>query len=327
MLISWNTTKACNLRCKHCYRDAGTKSENELSLEEARSLLREIKLAGFKILVLSGGEPLLREDIFEITSYARELNLRVVLGTNGTLITREVAERLKETGVARIGVSLDSKDPKLHDGFRGINGSFRKVLEGIDALKQVGLEFQIHTTVTKYNYKEIHSLIDFVIDLGAKAYHIFFLIPTGRGGKETHNIISPEEYYELISKILDRQKELDLELKPVCAPQFIPIAIKKGINTRFQKGCLAGTSYCCILPEGDVWPCPYLPLRLGNVREIPFSAIWSKNPILGKLRSLNYGGRCGTCRFRQLCGGCRARAQAYFNDYMGQDHYCHLNYG
>jgi putative heme d1 biosynthesis radical SAM protein NirJ2 len=327
MLISWNTTKACNLKCRHCYRDAGKKEGDELSLEEAKSLLEEIELAGFKIVVLSGGEPLLREDIFEIISYGKKLGLRIVLGTNGTLITREVAKKLKEAGLARVGVSLDSRNPAVHDAFRGVEGSFRKVLEGIDALGEVGLEFQVHTTVAKYNYKEIESLIDFVINLGAKAYHVFFLVPAGRGREVTQNIISPEEYYALISKILDRQKDLDLELKPVCAPQFIPIALRKGLNLRFKRGCLAALSYCCILPNGDVHPCPYLPLKLGNVRETSFSTIWRESPILNELRTLNYKGKCGVCNFKELCGGCRARAYFHFDEYMHQHYYCSLNYG
>ena len=322
MLISWNVTKACNLKCKHCYRDAGKKEENELSLKEAKLLLDEIKLAGFKIVILSGGEPLLREDIYEIIGYAGSIGLRPVLGSNGTLITKQVAKKLKEAGLARAGISLDSGKPEIHDEFRGVKGSFEKVLNAIEALKEADLEFQIHTTATKYNFNEIDPLIDFVSNSGAKAYHIFFLVPTGRGKEESQNVLSPDEYYRLISDILDRQNGLDMELKPVCAPQFIPMAVEKGLDLRFQRGCLAGISYCCILPDGDVHPCPYLPLKLGNVREEKFSAIWRDNKVLSDLRGLEYKGKCGACTYKRSCGGCRARAYFHLKDYMEEDSYC-----
>lgn len=322
MIISWNTTKACNLNCKHCYRDAGKKGKDELSFEEAKSLLEEIKLAGFKIVVISGGEPLLREDIYGIIEYTKYLGLRAVLGSNGTLITADVARKLKKAGLSRAGISLDSKRPEVHDEFRVFKGAFDKVLSAIEALKSVRLEFQIHTTVTKYNYKEIDSLIDFVEKLGASAYHIFFLVPTGRGKEQSEDVIPMQDYYELLSKILDKQREVNLELKPVCAPHFLPIALKKGMNLRFTRGCLAGTGYCCILPNGDVHPCPYLPLKLSNVREEKFSVIWRDNKVFNKLRTLAYKGKCGGCVYKELCGGCRARAYVYFDDFMHQDYYC-----
>ena len=322
MLISWNTTKECNLKCKHCYRDAGEKDPQELSTAQAKSLLEEIKTAGFKIIVLSGGEPLLRKDIYEIISYAKTIGLRPVLGTNGTLITKESALKLKKAGLARVGISLDSKDPLIHDDFRQTKGAFKKSLAGIEAAKEAGLEFQVHTTVTTYNYREIEHLIDFVLQLKAKAYHIFFLVPSGRGKEETQSIVQPKEYYRLISHILDRQKDLQMELKPVCAPQFIPIAEKKGLALRFKQGCLAGTSYCCILPNGDVHPCPYLPLNLGNVKKTPFSKIWRENKVFNDLRTRNYKGKCKTCSNNLSCGGCRARAYFYHGDYMAEDYYC-----
>lgn len=322
MIISWNTTRACNLNCKHCYRDAGSKDKNELSFKEAKALLEEIKLAGFKIVVLSGGEPLLRKDIYGIVEYTRYLGMKAVLGTNGTLINEEVARKLKKAGLSRVGISLDSQNPKLHDDFRNFKGAFDKVLSAIQALKKVGLEFQIHTTLTKHNYKEIDSLINLAGELGASAYHIFFLVPTGRGRKQSEDVVPVRDYYRLLSKILDRQKEVSLELKPVCAPQFLPLALKKGMNLRFMRGCLAGISYCCILPNGDVHPCPYLPLKLSNVRKEKFSVIWKDNKIFKELRTLNYKGRCRECIYKELCGGCRARAYLYFDDFMHQDYYC-----
>ena len=322
MIISWNTTKACNLKCVHCYRDAGGKDANELSTLEGKELLSEIAKAGFKIAILSGGEPLLRKDIFELISYAASVGLRPVLGTNGVLFSPEIVAKLKAAGAARVGISLDSKDFRIHDDFRKQKGAWDKTVQAMRLCKEGGLDFQVHTTVTRKNYQEIIEITDFISQLGAKAHHIFFLIPTGRGKEISDVFIGAEEIREVLEKILNKQKNTTLELKPVCAPQFIPMARKMGLDLRFQRGCLAGTSYCCILPNGDVHPCPYLPLKVGNVREEKFSQIWKDSPIFKKLRSLEYSGACGTCSDKASCGGCRARAYYASSDFMAVDQEC-----
>lgn len=324
MIISWNVTRACNLKCKHCYRDAGKKDSNELNTEEARGLLGEIARAGFKIVILSGGEPLARADIYELISCARSFGLVPVLGTNGTLIDKETAQRLKEAGLKRAGISLDSVDSKVHDEFRQVKGAWLKSVDAMRACKSIGLEFQVHTTVTRYNREGVEKITDLACEIGACAHHIFFLVPTGRGKEIEESVISPEDYETLLRGILKKQKNTTIELKPVCAPQFIRIAKQLNLSLRFQRGCLAGISYCCILPDGDVHPCPYLPLRLGNVRELKFSAIWQENQILKELRSLDYKGKCALCGYKDTCGGCRARAYHYSGDYMDEDQICKL---
>ena len=284
MIISWNTTKACNLKCEHCYRDAGGKDPQELSTAEGLALIDEIAKAGFKILILSGGEPLLRKDIFELVSYAVKAGVRPVLGTNGVLFTREIVRKIKAAGTARCGISLDSVDPVKHDNFRKLQGAWQATVNGMKLCAQEGLDFQVHTTVTKSNYREIAAITDFVQSLGAKAHHIFFLVPTGRGKDLGSVFIGAREIKEVLEVILKKQKSTPMELKAVCAPQFVPLARAMKVATRFQKGCLAGTSYCCILPNGDVHPCPYLPLKVGNVREEKFSRIWSSSPVFVSLR-------------------------------------------
>lgn len=321
MIISWNVTRACNLRCLHCYRDAGIPYPQELNFEEAKELLGEIAKAGFKILVLSGGEPLLRKDIYEIIAFAISCGLRPVLGTNGTLIDRNTAKKLKHAGLARVGISLDSSDSNVHDEFRQEKGAWDATVRAMKICREEGLELQVHTTVSKKNFKEIEKIIDFASEIGAKAHHIFFLIPTGRC-KDKNIFISSKDIGFLLYRILKKQKQVSLELKPVCAPQFIPVSIKLGIKTRFKQGCLAGLSYCCILPNGDVHPCPYLPMYLGNVRKIKFSQIWKENEVFTRLRSLNFSGKCGNCVYKNCCGGCRARAYYNFNDYMAEDSEC-----
>lgn len=324
MIISWNTTKTCNLKCEHCYRDAGDKDPQELTTEEGRSLLDEIAKAGFQIIILSGGEPLMRTDIFDLIAHARSVGLRPVLGTNGTLFTPDIIRRLKAAGIARAGISLDSTKPQVHDAFRRHEGAWQATVNAMRMCRDEGLDFQVHTTVTRRNFDEIMDITDFAISLGAKAHHVFFLVPTGRGKDINSVFIGSEEIRLVLERILRKQKECSIELKPVCAPQFVPLAKKMGVDLRFARGCLAGTSYCCILPNGDVHPCPYLPLRVGNVREKPFSSLWKDNPVFTGLRTLAYAGSCGTCAHKRSCGGCRARAYYHYGDHMAEDPDCAL---
>jgi len=322
MLISWNVTRACNQKCLHCYRDAGAADANELDTDEGVALIGEIARAGFKVLVLSGGEPLLRQDIGTLIAAAGERGLRPVLGTNGTLLSRDVARKLKRAGLVRAGISLDDIAPRGHDSFRGDEGAWEKGRAAMRACKEEGLEFQIHTTVTRHNWKEIEQITDLAVSLGAKAHHVFFLVPTGRGCSIGEDAITPAQVEELLRRLLEKQRGLNIEIKPVCAPQFVRIAAEIGQPTRFTQGCLAGISYCCVLPGGDVHPCPYLPIKVGNVRETPFGQLWQQDPNFQKLRSQRYSGRCGGCIHRVSCGGCRARAWATSGDYMEEDDGC-----
>ena len=321
-LISWNTPRKCHLHCRHCYRDAGETEAGELSTEEGKKLLGEIAESGFNIIIFSGGEPLLRDDILELTSHARGLGLRPVFGTTGTTITREMARRLKQSGAVRMGISLDSAGKDFHDELRQVPGSWHKAVEGMKNCRKEGLEFQVHTTVVEKNYDEFEQITDFSVELGAEAHHIFFLVPSGRALNMEREALRREKYEKLLQRILNKQKEVSLELKPTCAPQFMRITAQKGITTRFSRGCLAGTAYCCITPNGDVNPCPYLPVKVGNVLEIPFSRIWREGEVFNRLRNEKLGGKCGECRYLETCSGCRARAYYYEEDYMSQDPWC-----
>lgn len=323
MIISWNTTNRCNMYCDHCYRDAGAALDQELTLEEGNALLEEIKKAGFKIIIFSGGEPLMIPHILAWVKQAVKLGLRPVFGTNGTLITSERAMELKEAGVMGMGISLDSLSPEKHDRFRSYDGAWREAVQGMKNCREVGLAFQIHTTVMQWNKNEVLDITDFAVEIGAVAHHTFFLVPTGRGVSIEKESLGSEEYEKLLTNIINKQKHVNIELKPTCAPQFIRIAKEMGVNLRFSKGCLAGTHYCIVSPKGDVQPCAYLDLPLGNVRHTPFSEIWAQNPVFKELRTVNYKGGCGTCDYKHACGGCRARA-AYYNDgdYMHGEPFC-----
>jgi putative heme d1 biosynthesis radical SAM protein NirJ2 len=322
MLVSWNTTNQCNMFCDHCYRDAGVKSKEELSTVEARKLIEEIKKAGFQIMIFSGGEPLMRPDIYELASYATQQGLRAVMGTNGSLITPDVASKMKKAGFMAAGVSLDSLDPVKNNSFRKLDNAYQLTVEGMENLKSAGLPFQIHTTVMDWNVEELEALTDFAVRIGAMAHHIFFLVPTGRAINIEDEALRVVEYEKTIARVMEKQKTVSIEIKPTCAPQFIRVADKKGIPLRFSKGCLAGISYCIISPTGNVQPCAYLDMPLGNVKEKSFDSIWRENEILHKLRTMDYQGKCGICDYKSRCGGCRARANYYNGDYMAEDNWC-----
>ncbi len=323
MIISWNTTQQCNISCVHCYRDAGAKRADELSTAEGKKLLNEIAKAGFKIMILSGGEPMLRPDIYELMTHARAVGLRPVLGTNGILLTGDVPTKLKAAGLMCAGISVDSCDAERHDTFRGVKGAWQQTMAGIRECREAGLPFQIHTTVTNWNEQEVTDITDLAVELGAVAHHIFFLVPAGRGKDIEETTLKTNQYEAVLNRIIDKQTTASIEIKPTCAPQFMRIAKERGVPMRYTRGCLAGTSYCVILPNGDVQPCPYLPLKVGNVRETAFDTIWQDSQVFNELRHEPLKGGCGSCGFDSLCGGCRARAYYYSDgDYLAEEPWC-----
>ena len=303
-------TLRCNLRCPHCYIDAGSNLKKELTTAQGKLLIDQIAEVSRPLLIFSGGEPLLRNDVCELARYATEKGLTVALGSNGTLISDPVAQRLKSAGVKAVAVSIDSPVPERHDLFRGQTGAWDQALQGIDACIRNGIRVQVNTTVTTENFTEVEQIMDLAAERGATSFHLFFLVPTGRGV----NIgdIPPDMYEDMISRVLDTmaRDRNHLRIRPVCAPQFIRIASQKGYDLKeWGRGCIAGLSYCRIYPTGDVTPCPYLPVSLGNVLDTEFRDIWYHSPVLAQLRDFNnLEGKCGVCGYRNACGGCRARA-------------------
>ena len=308
-IISWNITLRCPLKCSHCYVDA---SEQEaagvLSTQEAFTVIDQIRATGKPVVVLSGGEPLLREDIYEIARYGTEQGLRMVMGTSGYLIDQKTAVKLKEAGIRAVAISLDSKDPAVHDSFRGLDGVWARAVRAIGYCRDAGIAVQINMSVMRSAITEVESVIGLGTSLGVRDYQLFFPIPTGRARQIEPR--SPEEYEDLIRQILIRYRDSDLNIRPTCAPQFRRIADSLGItNPAWGRGCLAGITYCRIFANGDVTPCPYLPVSAGNVRTTPFSEIWNNSPLFVALRNPDLlTGKCGRCDFKTTCGGCRARA-------------------
>lgn len=326
MLISWNTTKRCNLLCKHCYRESGPDAEiqGELTTTEGKALIGQIRNAGFRLLILSGGEPLMREDIYELVSTAKQAGLVPAMGTNGTLLSSDAARELSERGLKGIAISVDSLEKEYHDDFRGQPGAFDLTQTGIDNALAAGLRVQINLTLTDTNQDEFDKMVDYYEKRGVHAIHPFFLVPTGRGLSMAEESLREQSYFAMIRRILERQKDSTLELKPTCAPQFMPMAKEMGLTQRFTRGCLAGTAYCCILPQGEVHICPYLPVSAGNVRQNSFEEIWKNSDVFHKLRDFkHYEGACGVCDHQEICGGCRARAYYYQGSYLAEEPWCY----
>ena len=329
MILSWNITKRCNLYCEHCYRESEDKAyAGELTTQEGLKLIDEIAATGvFRILILSGGEPLVRDDLEVLAAHAAQKGLIPVLGTNGTLMTKARAKSLKESGIRAAGISIDSVSPGQHDAFRNTPGCYEKTLEGIGNCIEAGIRVQINTTITKDNRHEIKDIIDAAIEMGASAVHPFFLVETGRGTCLGTKSLEDKDYIGALTEILRMQKDIDIELKPTCAPQYMSIAKELDIPMRFTRGCIAGIAYCCILPNGKVHICPYLPIEAGDVRQQAFDKLWAESHIFNELReSDNYEGKCGDCSNHSICGGCRARAYTRTGNYMSEDpmaRYCY----
>jgi radical SAM protein with 4Fe4S-binding SPASM domain len=318
LIVAWETTAACNLKCSYCRAFASAvPDQGELSAEEAVAFIDSIAIFQ-PLLILSGGEPLLRSDIFHLARHAASRGLRVSLASNGTLLTSETVDRIAASGIGRVSISLDGATSEMHDCNRG-PGSFQAAMMGIEALRG-RVDFQINFTITKRNEAHVPDVFDLAEARGAKALHFFFLVPTGRGREE--DLISSERQEELLWQIDRERADRSLEVRVTCAPQYSRIA-QQGSGRR-AAGCLAGRSFVFVSRKGDVYPCGYLPLKVGNIREKKFIDIWESSPELRALRAGDLKGRCGQCDYSEACGGCRARALAKTGDFLGPDPSCNL---
>lgn len=320
-LLAINLTYRCNLRCKHCYMDAGGEhSPSELTSQQVEDLFTDIASRSDEtMVVLTGGEPLLRRDLEQLASFGSEQGLSMVVGTNGLLLNRDRVISLKKSGVMGVGISLDSLDPDRHDSFCNTPGCWGKVMAALDHCRAEGLPFQIHFSVHQQNVDEIVEMIDFAASVGAHLINFFFLVCTGRG--EEMSDISPAEYERVLQLLAEQQNQYSgLLIRARCAPYFRRITLSRqqadgegDVSEHSLSGggdCLAGRSYARITPEGDVTACPYIPDSLGSVTEQGFWSIWNEHPILKRLREPQLEGKCGICEYRQHCGGCRARPLA-----------------
>jgi heme b synthase len=308
---------------------------NELDTDASLTLLDQIREVGKPVVILTGGEPLLRADIFQIARYGTQKGLRMVMAPNGTLITEAIAREMVEAGIQRISISLDGSTKESHDKFRQVEGAFDGALRGIERAKQAGVEFQINTTITQQNLDEILKIQELAEKLGAVAHHIFLLVPTGRGKYIVDQEISAEQYEQTLNWFYDQRDKVSMQLKATCAPHYYRILRERtreeGKSVTFKthgldavtRGCLGGTGFCFISHTGIVQPCGFLDLNCGDVKETPFGVIWRESEIFKTLRDFNsLKGKCGKCEYRKVCGGCRARAYEATGDYLAEEPLC-----
>jgi len=333
-MVAWEVTRSCNLACAHCRASSVSGPyEGELDTAACYHLLDEIAAFSQPVIILTGGEPLLRPDIWEIAAYGNRKGLRMVMATNGTLVTEEVAKKMLAAGIRRVSVSLDGPDAESHDRFRRVTGAFAGALAGIEAMQRAGMEFQINTTITRDNLNHIKEIHDLALKIGAAAHHIFLLVPTGRAKELAEQEISAEQYEQTLEWFYERSLAYPIQLKATCAPHYYRIFHQRrgGLNREttghplnaMTRGCLGGVSFCFISHTGQVQPCGYLELDCGQIKKTGFQDVWNQSPIFQDLRDLSlYKGKCGECEFIRVCGGCRARAYEKTGDYLAEEPYC-----
>jgi radical SAM protein with 4Fe4S-binding SPASM domain len=344
-LVVWNYTNACNLKCKHCYQRAEKPTPDELTTEERLAIVDQLEENNVSALAFSGGEPLMRKDLLEVAEYAHDRGLYVSVATNGTLFTKTAVEHLKRSEVGYVEISLDGATRETHDSFRGVEGSFERTLQGIKNAAKSGLYTCIATTATKDNLYEIPDIIELAKKLGAKRVIVFNFIPTGRGEEIVHLDLSPIERENLLKYMYKELTGGQIEALST-APQYSRVCLQQSlINKRdilspthfaaldfhgktkqladFLGGCGAGRLYCAIQPNGLVTLCVFMPIVVGDLRKQSLKEIWLNSKVMNDLRDRSkLEGRCGHCEYKYVCGGCRARAYAYYRDYLAPDPGC-----
>ncbi|MGC2063502.1 MAG: radical SAM protein [Thermodesulfovibrionales bacterium] len=337
--IAWEITRRCNLRCVHCRSSSEmeAKGHPDFSTAEAYRILDDIVSYANPVVVLSGGEPLSRADVFDIAQYGTGKGLRMCLATNGTLVTDEVCEKIKASGIRIVSLSLDGADEAVHDDFRNQKGAFAGTVNAARLFKKHGIEFIVNSSFTKRNQEQIPLVYKLAKDLGATAWYMFMIVPTGRGEEIMKELITKEDYDGILDWHYDMEKEEDLMLvRPTCAPHYYRVVLQKAkedgeafkrrtlkFSTGGSKGCLAGQLICLIDVDGNVLPCSYFPLPAGNIGTQSFKDIWENSELFRNLRDFkSYKGRCGACEFVNVCGGCRARAYAVNGDYLAEEPFC-----
>jgi radical SAM protein with 4Fe4S-binding SPASM domain len=337
--VAWELTRRCNLRCVHCRSssEAEVCGHPDFDTQTAFRIIDNICAFASPVLVLSGGEPLLREDIFEIADHGTQKGLRMCMATNGTLVTDAVCERILASGIRMVSLSLDGASPKVHDDFRAQEGAFMGTLNAARLFRKHGIPFLINSSFTKRNQGEIGKTYALAKEMGAKAWYMFMIVPTGRGEEMMAELISPEDYDAILDWHAKMEKEEDeLLVRPTCAPHYYRVVLQqaKAAGEKYQrrslafstggsKGCLAGQLICFISVDGDVFPCSYFPVSAGNILRQSFQEIWEGGEVFQDMRDFGrLKGRCGSCEYVNICGGCRARALSMSGDYMAEEPFC-----
>jgi radical SAM protein with 4Fe4S-binding SPASM domain len=333
----WEMTTACNLNCIHCHASGGRRSPDELTTHEARDLIDQLaEVSEFRMMAYTGGEPLMRDDLFELLAYSHSLGFANTMATNATLIDDAVARRLRRHGLVIAAVSLDGFDANTHDYVRGQPGAFERALRGMRSLREAGILLHVNITAMTYNLDQIQPLMALVDELQTGIVLMYQLIPVGRGRDVEKATLDLSANERLIRFMARAQRQTRAIMEPVGGPQYWPFllqraGIRSGPLLRLAElvfhGCSAGRGFVYVKPNGDVWPCPFIEINCGNVRERPFTTIWKSSPVFEDLRNreTRLHGRCGDCTYRRLCGGCRGRSMALTGDYLSEDPSCFIH--
>jgi AdoMet-dependent heme synthase len=349
-IVIWELTRACQLKCLHCRADAQyLRDPRELTFEEGKNLIDQIYDMNNPMLVFTGGDPLMREDVFDIAKYAVEKGVRVSMTPSATPnVTKEAMEKAKNVGLSRWAFSLDGPSAEIHDHFRGTVGSFDLTLERIKYLHELEIPVQINTVISRYNIDYLDEMAKMVEDLQCVLWSVFFLVPTGRG--QESDMISPVQHEQVFRWLYDLSKRVPFDIKTTEAQHYRRVVIQQKMREakdqtqeinylnalteqgltgsidglgRAPKGVNDGNGFVFISHIGDVYPSGLLPVKAGNVRETSLADIYRNSPIFTALRNPDeFKGKCGVCEFRYVCGGSRSRAYAMTGDYLESEPFC-----
>lgn len=339
-IVIWEVTRACALRCLHCRAEAQYNPDpRQLSFEEGKKLIDEIALMDNPLFVFTGGDPLMRPDLFELAKYAiEEKNLPVSMTPSATpKVTREAIRKAKEVGLSRWAFSLDGSCAEIHDYFRGTRGSFDRTMKGIEYLKELNIPIQVNTTISNYNLHDLENIAEKVKEMGAVLWSTFFLVPTGRGLEK--DMINPDEHERVMKWLYEIQQKMPYGVKTTEAPHYRRVFLqerqrtvsetvgqevkRKDVLGRAPQPVNDGDGFVFISHIGEVYPSGFLPVVCGNVREQSLTDIYQNSPIMKELRDKSLlKGKCGVCEFNSICGGSRARAFAMTGDYLESDPSC-----
>jgi heme b synthase len=343
-LVAWEVTRSCMLACRHC-RAAAEKGPypGEFSTDECMRFLDALAAMGSCIVILTGGEPMLRKDIYDIAHYGSAKGLRMVMAPCGMLLDTAACELLKKAGIVRISLSIDGATAATHDAFRGVTGAFDTVVHAAANARESGLPFQVNTTITRSNLSELPEIFQLAVDIGAASFHPFLLVPTGRGKELADEVITAADYERTLRWIHQQAKNAPITVKPTCAPHYYRIGRQETPTGKARpmphhslphehsrldtatKGCLGGQGFAFVSHTGKVQICGFLPIEAGDLRKcgFDFNHIWQTSPLFREVRDIErYHGKCGWCDYWNVCGGCRARAYAIDGDYLGEEPFC-----
>jgi len=347
-IVIWETTQACDLACLHCRASAQpARDRGELDTAEAKRLMDTVRQFGRPLFVLTGGDPLKRDDTVELVRHGTSIGLRMAMTPSGTpLMTPDVLARLRDAGLARLAVSLDGSNAAIHDRFRGVSGSFEWTVRMLDAAQKIGLSTQINTTISSHNLHDVEPTVQFITTLGIALWSVFFIVPTGRA--RTSDLTTAEEFESVFHRLYDLSKTAPFDIKTTAAPHYRRVVVQRQVAERRAgereqaatpltagvgfsladgvgraRGVNDGNGFLFISHRGDIYPSGFLPVSAGNVRTHDVVDVYRNSPLFRDLRDTDrLEGKCGVCEYRTICGGSRARAYATTGNYLASDPYC-----